>query len=161
MRGPKKAIVRSQNGAAKGRGCWERSRWPDAKLEVGSAKRALRNDQQRENEKREEKIDHKNSRQNFEERSAKGALRNEQQVLRRDGRKQREERREKRANGRQLDSLHFYRALWPPRKSLENQSGPPKWPPARIPAFLRCPVTTSMRTPKTATSVRGSVSRKC
>ena len=30
-------------------------------------------------------------------------------VLRRDGRKQREERREKRANGRQLDSLNFYR----------------------------------------------------
>ena len=29
-------------------------------------------------------------------------------VLRRDGRKQREERREQRANGRQLDSLHFY-----------------------------------------------------
>jgi len=75
---------------------------------VGGAKRALRNDQQRENEKREEKRDHKNSRQNFEERSAKGALRNEQQVLRRDGRKQKEERREKRASGRQLDSLHFY-----------------------------------------------------
>ena len=32
-------------------------------------------------------------------------------VLRRDGRKQREERREKRANGRQLDSLHFYMVL--------------------------------------------------
>ena len=30
-------------------------------------------------------------------------------VLQRDGRKQREERREKRANGRQLDSLHFYK----------------------------------------------------
>ena len=29
-------------------------------------------------------------------------------VLQRDGRKQREERREKRANGRHLDSLHFY-----------------------------------------------------
>ena len=108
MRGPKKAIVRSQNGAAKGRGCWERSRWPDAKLEVGGAKRGLRNDQQRDNEKREEKRDHKNSRQNFEERSAKGALRNEQQLLRRDGRKQKEERREKRASGRQLDSPHIY-----------------------------------------------------
>ena len=71
------------------------------------------------------------------------------------------ERREKRANGRQLDSLHFYRAPWPPRKSFENQSGPPKWPPARIPAFLRCPVTTSMRTQKTSTSVRGSFSQKC
>ena len=59
-------------------------------------------------EKREEKGDHKNGSQNFEERSAKGALGNEQQVLRRDGRKQREERREKRANGRRLDSLHFY-----------------------------------------------------
>ena len=53
MRGPKKAIVRSQNGAAKGRGCWERSRWPDAKFEVRSAKSALRNEQQR--EKREER----------------------------------------------------------------------------------------------------------
>ena len=30
-------------------------------------------------------------------------------VLRRDGRKQREERREKRANGRQIDALHFYK----------------------------------------------------
>ena len=53
MRGPKKAIVRSQNGAAKGRGCWERSRWPDAKFEVRSAKSALRNEQPR--EKREER----------------------------------------------------------------------------------------------------------
>ena len=48
-----RAIVRSQNGAAKGRGCWERSRWPDAKFEVRSAKSALRNEQQR--EKREER----------------------------------------------------------------------------------------------------------
>ena len=53
MRGPKKAIVRSQNGAAKGRGCWERSRWPDAKFEVRSAKSDLRSEQQR--KKREER----------------------------------------------------------------------------------------------------------
>ena len=32
-----------------------------------------------------------------------------------------------------------------PRKSFENQRGPPRWPPARLTAFLRCPVTTSMR----------------
>ena len=77
-------------------------------------------------------------------------------VLRRDGRKQREERREKRANGRQLDSLHFYRAPWPPRKSFENQRGPPKWPRNRFTAFLQCPVSTSTRGEKTATSLRGS-----
>ena len=62
-------------------------------------------------------------------------------------------------NGRELDSLHFYRAPWPPRserqkhqraseglfrKSLENQRVPRKWSPARIPSFLLGPVTTSM-----------------
>ena len=64
-------------------------------------------------EKREEKRYHENGSQNFEDRSAKGALRNEQQVLRRDGRKQREERREKREES--------------------------KWPPARFTAFLHGP----------------------
>ena len=33
-----------RDGAAKGPGSWERSRWPDAKTEVAGAKSALRND---------------------------------------------------------------------------------------------------------------------
>ena len=52
MRGPKKAIVRSQNGEAQGRVDWKRNGWPDANLEVRSAKCDLRNEQQR--EKKEE-----------------------------------------------------------------------------------------------------------
>ena len=43
---------RNNNDAAKGRGSWERIRWPDAKFEVTSAKSDLRNEQQP--EKREE-----------------------------------------------------------------------------------------------------------
>ena len=43
---------RNNNDAAKGRGSWERIRWPDAKFEVTSAKCDLRNEQLR--EKREE-----------------------------------------------------------------------------------------------------------
>ena len=54
---------RNNNDAAKGRGSWERIRWPDAKFEVTSAKCDLRNEQQR--EKREE------SREKREERSEK------------------------------------------------------------------------------------------
>ena len=52
MRGPKKAIVRSQNGEAQGRVDWKRNGWPDAKFAVRSAKCDLRTDQQQ--EKREE-----------------------------------------------------------------------------------------------------------
>ena len=52
MRGPKKAIVRSQNGEAQGRVDWKRNGWPDAKFEGTSAKWDLRKEQQR--EKREE-----------------------------------------------------------------------------------------------------------
>ena len=33
MRGPQKATVQSKHGAAKDRGCWERSRWPETKFE--------------------------------------------------------------------------------------------------------------------------------
>ena len=56
MRGPKKAIVRSQNGAANGRGSLARSRWPDAQIEVAFAKWDLGKEQQREKrEKRREK----------------------------------------------------------------------------------------------------------
>ena len=63
-RGPKEfAFRRARDGAAKGRGCWERVRWPDAKSEVTSAKSDLRNEQQR--EKREE------SREKREERRQK------------------------------------------------------------------------------------------
>ena len=35
-----------------------------------------------------------------------------------ESREKREEKREKRENGRKLDSLHFYRVPWPPRKSF-------------------------------------------
>ena len=38
MRGPKKAIVRSQKGEAEGRVDWKRHGWPDAKFEMASAK---------------------------------------------------------------------------------------------------------------------------
>ena len=38
MRGPQKAIVRSQNGEAQGRVDWKRDGWPDAKFEGTSAK---------------------------------------------------------------------------------------------------------------------------
>ena len=48
-----RAFRRARDGAAKGRGSWERRRWPDAKFEVASAKSDLRNEQQR--EKREER----------------------------------------------------------------------------------------------------------
>ena len=58
-----RAFRRAREGAAKGRGSWERIRWPDAKFEVTSAKCDLRNEQQR--EKREE------SREKREERSEK------------------------------------------------------------------------------------------
>ena len=47
-----RAFRRARDGAAKGRGSWERIRWPDAKFEVAGAKNDLRHDQQR--EKREE-----------------------------------------------------------------------------------------------------------
>ena len=52
-----------RDGAAKGRGSWERSRWLDAKFQVASANSDLGNEQQR--EKREE------SREKREERREK------------------------------------------------------------------------------------------
>ena len=42
-----RALRRARDGAAKGRGSWERIRWPDAKFEVTGAKCDLRNEQQR------------------------------------------------------------------------------------------------------------------
>ena len=57
-----RAFRRARDGA-KGRGSWERVRWPDTKFEVTSAKSDLRNEQQR--EKREE------SREKREERREK------------------------------------------------------------------------------------------
>ena len=78
-------------------------------------------------------------------------------------------------NGRQLDSLHFYRVPWPPRsgrqkhlraseglfrKSFENQRVLGRGSPARFTAFLQGPVATSTRTPKTPSSFRGSLSQK-
>ena len=59
MRGPKKAIVRSQNGEAQGRVDWKRNGRPDAKFEVSSAKYDLRNEQRR--EKREKSRERRGS----------------------------------------------------------------------------------------------------
>ena len=39
-----RAFRRARDGAAKGRGRWERIRWPDSKFEVAVARCALRND---------------------------------------------------------------------------------------------------------------------
>ena len=54
-----RAFGGAREGAAKGRGSWERIRWPDAKFEVTSAKCDLRNEQQR--EKREESRERRGS----------------------------------------------------------------------------------------------------
>ena len=43
-----------------------------------------------------------------------------------DGAEKREKRKEKRENGHQLDSLHFYGVPWPPQRSYENPMGAPK-----------------------------------
>ena len=77
MRGPQKAIVRSQNGEAQGRVDWKRNGWPDARFEVTYAKCDLRNEQQR--EKREE------SREKKEERREKREERAENREARRHG----------------------------------------------------------------------------
>ena len=45
------------------------------------------------------------------------------------------------------------------KEVMKIRWGAPKYPQARIPAFLRCPVNTSQRTEKTPTSVRGSFSQ--
>ena len=71
-------------------------------------------------EKREEKRHHKNGSQNFEERSAKGAQRNEQQILRRDGREM---------------SSRFSGGMEENREKREES----KWLPARFTAFLHGP----------------------
>ena len=70
MRGPKKAIVRSQNGEAQGRVDWKRDGWPDAKFEGTSAKWDLRNWQQPEKreESRERREKREESREKREER---------------------------------------------------------------------------------------------
>ena len=65
MRGPKKAIVRSQNGEAQGRVDWKRDGWPDAKFEGTSAKWDLRKEQQR--EKREESRERREKREESRE----------------------------------------------------------------------------------------------
>ena len=65
MRGPKKALVRSQKGEALGRVDWKRGRWPDAKLEVASAKSDLRKEQQR--VKREESRERREKREESRE----------------------------------------------------------------------------------------------
>ena len=65
-----RAFRRARDGAAKGRGSWERIRWPDAKFEVTGAKCDLRNEQQR--EKREESREKRaEKREKREERSEK------------------------------------------------------------------------------------------
>ena len=45
-----RAFRRARDGAAKGRGSWERARWLGAKFEATSAKSDMRNEQQRVNE---------------------------------------------------------------------------------------------------------------
>ena len=49
-------------------------------------------------------------------------------------------------------SFPFQRAPWvlarAPGKSFANPRWPRRWPPARIPAFLRCPVASSKRAEK-------------
>ena len=50
-----------------------------------------------------------------------------------------------RRRSRSLKSCLIHHPPPSPRKSFENQRGPPRWPPARITTFLQCPVTTSMR----------------
>ena len=57
----------------------------------------------------------------------------------------------------QLDSLHPHCAPLPPRTSFENQREPPKWPQHSIDAYLQGPVATSMRAPKTTTTIRRSL----
>ena len=61
MRGPKKAIVRSQNGEAQDRVDWKRNGWPDAKIEVRSAICEMSSSERRgkreeRREKREEQV---------------------------------------------------------------------------------------------------------
>ena len=63
--------------------------------------------------------------------------------------KRREERREKRAHGRKLESLHFYGVPWPPQRSSKNHKRPPKI----FTAYLRCPVTTSKSSQKLFSSL--------
>ena len=65
MRGPKKAIVRSQNGEAQGRVDWKRNGWPDAKFEGTGAKWDLRIEPQR--EKREESRERREKREESRE----------------------------------------------------------------------------------------------
>ena len=81
MRGPKKAIVRSQNGEAQGQVDWKRNGWPDAKFEGTSAKWDLRWPDAK-----------------FDGTSAKWDLRNGQQ---REKKEESRERREKREESRE------------------------------------------------------------
>ena len=79
MRGPKKAIVRSQNGEAQSRVDWKRKGWPDAKFEGTSAKWDLRNGQQRENredsrERREKREQRQDTREKAMVRSQTGGV---------------------------------------------------------------------------------------
>ena len=86
-----RAFRRARDGAAKGRGSWERIRWPDAKFEVTSAKCDLRNEQLREKreesrEKREERrqgieASQDHDKKKREERRAKREARKERQAL--------------------------------------------------------------------------------
>ena len=145
----------------------------------------LRNEQQR--EKREESRERS---EESRERQSRGRGKSEEEK-REERREEREERREKRedrpkeaARGPQMrppevptrgaDPFLHHTApcwdLWWPHLGTEGRGKRAekrkkreerKWPPARFTAFLRCPVTTSMRTQKTPTRVRGSFSQKC
>ena len=79
-------MAEQRDGEAQDRVDWKRNGWPDAKIEVRSAKCVLRNEQQRETrEERREKREDRRA-------SAKCDLRNEQQ------REKREESRERRGS---------------------------------------------------------------
>ena len=169
-----RAFRRARDGAAKGRGSWERIHWPDAKFEVTSANGDLRNEQQREKreesrEKREERREKREERKEKTEHRPQEAARGpemrppegDQPFLttcrpglgplgatfrdrgqREESREKREERREKIA----ASSIHciFRVSRGHSKEVMKIRNGHRKWPQARIPAFLLCPVTTSM-----------------
>ena len=120
-----RAFRRARDGAAKGRGSWERIRWPDAKFEVTSAKSDLRNEQQREKreesrekreerrEKREERDKHDQDKRvegrngsvpEWRDGKEKGRPLGGKREESREKREQREEEREKRAETREKRS---------------------------------------------------------
>ena len=99
MRGPQKAIVRSQNGEAQGRVDWKRNEWPDAKFEVRSTICEMSSSERRGKraEREEGRVDWKRGRwpdAKLEVASAKSDLRKEQQRVKREESRERREKKE-------------------------------------------------------------------